>query len=152
MQNNARMRERVARLGLTTARASALRELTGPMTMRELAERRSCEPSNATVVVDHLESQQLLDRCGFPGHLGAGAHRDVRLLHGRRVVDIVPEHRRDLALLPQDVDQAHFVLGVTWAITPRSSIPASASSSVMPPNSAPVITMSIACAPLAGSR
>jgi hypothetical protein len=74
------------------------------------------------------------------------------LLHGRRVVDTVPEHRHDLALLPQDVDQAHFVLGVTWAITPRSSIPASASSPVMPPNSAPVIAISIACAPLAGSR
>jgi hypothetical protein len=41
---------------------------------------------------------------------------------------------------------------MTWAITPMSSIPASASSSVMPPNSAPVITISIACAPLAGSR
>jgi hypothetical protein len=89
-------------------------------------------------------------RRGFPGHLGAGAHRDpdVGLLHGRRVVDAVPEHRHDLALLPQDVDQAHFVLGVTWAITPMSSIPASASSPVMPPNSAPVITISIACAPL----
>ena len=66
MQNNARMRERVARLALTTAQASALRELTGPMTMRELAERMSCEPSNATVVIDHLESQQLLERRPHP--------------------------------------------------------------------------------------
>ena len=54
------------------------------------------------------------------------------LLHGRRVVDTVLEHRHDLALLPQDVDQAHLALGATWAITPMSSIPAGASLPVMP--------------------
>jgi len=66
MQNNARMRERVARLGLTTAQASALRELTGPMTMGELAGQMACEPSNATVVIDKLESQRLIERRPHP--------------------------------------------------------------------------------------
>ncbi|WP_249227875.1 MarR family winged helix-turn-helix transcriptional regulator [Kutzneria sp. CA-103260] len=66
MQNSARMRERVAKLGLTTAQASALRELTGPMTMSELAGRMACEPSNATVVIDKLESQRLIERRAHP--------------------------------------------------------------------------------------
>lgn len=66
MQNSARMRERVARLGLTVAQASALHELTGPMTMRELAGRMSCEPSNATLVIDKLEDRQLIERRPHP--------------------------------------------------------------------------------------
>jgi DNA-binding MarR family transcriptional regulator len=66
MQNNSRMREQVARLGLTTAQASALREMTGPMTMGELAGQMACEPSNATVVIDKLESQQLIQRRPHP--------------------------------------------------------------------------------------
>jgi len=66
MQSNARMRDWVAGLGLTVAQASALREMTGPMTMRELAGRMSCEPSNATVVVDNLESHRLIERRPHP--------------------------------------------------------------------------------------
>ncbi|MDN3258651.1 MarR family transcriptional regulator [Streptomyces sp. CSDS2] len=60
------VRERAAALGLTAAQATALREMTGPMTMRELAERMSCEPSNATFVVDKLEKQGLVERCPHP--------------------------------------------------------------------------------------
>jgi len=56
------VRGRAAKLGLTAAQATALRELTGPMTMGELAERMSCEPSNATYVVDKLENLGLLER------------------------------------------------------------------------------------------
>jgi MarR family transcriptional regulator, organic hydroperoxide resistance regulator len=56
------LRERAVTLGLTAAQATALRELAGPMTMRELAERMSCEPSNATFVVDKLEKQGLIER------------------------------------------------------------------------------------------
>jgi DNA-binding MarR family transcriptional regulator len=66
MQSSARMRERLTKLGVTVAQASALRELTGPMTMSELAGRMSCEPSNATVVVDNLESHQLIERRPHP--------------------------------------------------------------------------------------
>jgi DNA-binding MarR family transcriptional regulator len=60
------VRERAATLGLTCAQATALREMTGPMTMRELAERMSCEPSNATFVVDKLEKQGLIERHAHP--------------------------------------------------------------------------------------
>ncbi|MEU3313337.1 MarR family transcriptional regulator [Streptomyces sp. NPDC006662] len=60
------VRERAATLGLTAAQATALRELSGPMTMRELAERMNCEPSNATFVVDRLEKQELVERHPHP--------------------------------------------------------------------------------------
>ncbi|MFG2665545.1 MarR family winged helix-turn-helix transcriptional regulator [Streptomyces sp. NPDC048387] len=60
------VRDRAATLGLTAAQATALRELSGPMTMRELAERMNCEPSNATFVVDRLEKQELVERHPHP--------------------------------------------------------------------------------------
>ncbi|MFE6776273.1 MarR family winged helix-turn-helix transcriptional regulator [Streptomyces sp. NPDC057702] len=60
------VRQRAATLGLTAPQATALRELTGPMTMRELAERMSCEPSNATFVVDKLEKRSLIERHPHP--------------------------------------------------------------------------------------
>ncbi|MBB5914457.1 DNA-binding MarR family transcriptional regulator [Nocardia transvalensis] len=60
------VRERAIALGLTAAQATALRELTGPMTMRELAERMSCEPSNATFIADNLAKKGLLERREHP--------------------------------------------------------------------------------------
>ncbi len=60
------VRKRAAKLGLTAARATALRELTGPMTISELAERMTCEPSNATFIVDKLEKQELVKRRPHP--------------------------------------------------------------------------------------
>lgn len=60
------MRDWVTPLGLTVAQASALREMTGPMTMRELAVKMSCEPSNATIVIDKLENLQLIERRPHP--------------------------------------------------------------------------------------
>lgn len=60
------LRKRAVPLGLTPAQATAMRELTGPMTMRELADRMSCEPSNATFVVDKLEKQGLIQRRAHP--------------------------------------------------------------------------------------
>ncbi|KAB2382731.1 MULTISPECIES: MarR family winged helix-turn-helix transcriptional regulator [Actinomadura] len=60
------VRERAATLGLTGPQATALRELTGPMTMRDLADRMSCEPSNATFVVDKLEKRGLVERRPHP--------------------------------------------------------------------------------------
>jgi DNA-binding MarR family transcriptional regulator len=65
-QSCARQRERVGKLGLTIGQASALRELTGPMTLKELAVRMACEPSNALVIIDQLESQHLLERRPHP--------------------------------------------------------------------------------------
>ena len=60
------VRERAVALGLTGAQATALREMTGPMTMSELAGRMSCEPSNATFVADKLEKQGLIERRAHP--------------------------------------------------------------------------------------
>jgi MarR family transcriptional regulator, organic hydroperoxide resistance regulator len=60
------LRERAGRLGLTAPQATALRELSGPMTIGDLADRMSCEPSNATYVVDKLENQGLIERRPHP--------------------------------------------------------------------------------------
>ncbi|MEU6393691.1 MarR family transcriptional regulator [Streptomyces sp. NPDC046939] len=60
------VRVRAVTLDLTAAQATALREMTGPMTMRELAERMSCEPSNATFVIDKLEKLGLVERRPHP--------------------------------------------------------------------------------------
>lgn len=60
------VRKRAVRLGLTAPQATALRELNAPMTVRELAERMSCEPSNATFVIDKLEKQGLIERRPHP--------------------------------------------------------------------------------------
>ncbi|WP_067965923.1 MarR family winged helix-turn-helix transcriptional regulator [Nocardiopsis trehalosi] len=60
------VRRRAVVLGLTAPQATALRELTGPMTMRELAGRMSCEPSNATFIVDRLEGRGLVERRPHP--------------------------------------------------------------------------------------
>ncbi|MFD8146314.1 MarR family winged helix-turn-helix transcriptional regulator [Streptomyces sp. NPDC059708] len=82
------VRARAAALGITAAQAVALREMSGPMTMRELAERMNCEPSNATFVVDRLEKGGLVERRPHPTdrrarHLvltGEGAEQRARLL------------------------------------------------------------------------
>ncbi|MFI8933674.1 MarR family winged helix-turn-helix transcriptional regulator [Streptomyces sp. NPDC053474] len=60
------VREHAIALGLTAPQAIALRELTGPLTLRELAQRMSCEPSNATFVSDRLEEQGLVERRPHP--------------------------------------------------------------------------------------
>lgn len=63
---DAHVRDRATTLGLTAPQAVALRELTGPLTLRELAERMCCEPSNATFVSDRLEEQGLVERRPHP--------------------------------------------------------------------------------------
>lgn len=53
-------------LDLTPSQVIALRELSEPITARELATRMSCEPSNATFVLDRLEEQELIRREPHP--------------------------------------------------------------------------------------
>lgn len=53
-------------LELTPSQVIALRELSEPITARELAARMSCEPSNATFVLDRLEQQDLIRREPHP--------------------------------------------------------------------------------------
>ena len=88
------VRERAVTLGLTAPQATALREMTGPMTMRELAERMSCEPSNATFIVDKLEKQGLVERRAHP--------TDRRAKHLVLTTDGSALREQLLALLVQD--------------------------------------------------
>jgi DNA-binding MarR family transcriptional regulator len=53
-------------LGITATQVIALRELSEPITARELANRMYCEPSNATFVLDRLEEQGLVERRPHP--------------------------------------------------------------------------------------
>ncbi|GAA4097206.1 MarR family winged helix-turn-helix transcriptional regulator [Actinomadura miaoliensis] len=53
-------------LGLTPTQVIALRELSDPITARELARRMVCEASNATFVLDRLEHQGLIERQPHP--------------------------------------------------------------------------------------
>ncbi|MEV0697484.1 MarR family transcriptional regulator [Saccharopolyspora sp. NPDC050389] len=56
----------VADTDLTAPQAIALRELSEPLTMRELADRMHCATSNVTFVVDRLENQGLVTRQPHP--------------------------------------------------------------------------------------
>lgn len=53
-------------LGLTASQVVALRELSEPITARELAGRMSCEASNATFILDRLEERKLVERRPHP--------------------------------------------------------------------------------------
>jgi DNA-binding MarR family transcriptional regulator len=53
-------------LGTTPSQVVALRELSEPITGRELAARMSCEASNATFIIDRLEEQGLVERRPHP--------------------------------------------------------------------------------------
>ncbi|MFC4055547.1 MarR family winged helix-turn-helix transcriptional regulator [Actinomadura syzygii] len=53
-------------LDLTPTQVIALRELSEEITARELANRMSCEASNATFVLDRLEAQGLVERRPHP--------------------------------------------------------------------------------------
>ncbi|MBB5156639.1 MarR family winged helix-turn-helix transcriptional regulator [Saccharopolyspora phatthalungensis] len=61
-----RVRRVAEELGLTSTQVVALRELSEPITARELATRMSCEASNATFVLDRLEQQGLIERRPHP--------------------------------------------------------------------------------------
>jgi DNA-binding MarR family transcriptional regulator len=106
------VRERAATLGLTAAQAIALRELTGPMTMSELAERMSCEPSNATFVIDRLERQGLLERHPHPTDRRAkqlvrtGAGTALR----ERLLELLTQDSPLAGLSPQEQSVLHALL------------------------------------------
>lgn len=55
------------RLGITSSQTIALRELSEAMTLTELAERMSCEASNAGYVIDRMAEQGLVTREPHPG-------------------------------------------------------------------------------------
>lgn len=49
-------------LDITTSQVIALRELSDAMTLKGLAARMCCEPSNASFVIDRMETQGLVER------------------------------------------------------------------------------------------
>ncbi|GAA3221958.1 MarR family winged helix-turn-helix transcriptional regulator [Nonomuraea helvata] len=65
-QLDAHVRRVADDLALTPAQVVALRELSDPITARELANRMVCEASNATFVLDRLEQQGLIERRPHP--------------------------------------------------------------------------------------
>lgn len=77
------LRSHLTGLDLTASQAVALRELSSPLTMRELAGRMSCEASNVTFVVDRLEASGLVERTPLPGDRRA---KRVRLTSSGRSV------------------------------------------------------------------
>ncbi|MGW0230184.1 MarR family winged helix-turn-helix transcriptional regulator [Actinopolymorpha singaporensis] len=106
------VRDRAARLGLTAAQATALRELTGPMTMRGLAERMGCEPSNATFVVDKLEAQGLIERRPHPTDRRA-KQLELTVRGGKlrgQLLDLLVEDSPLAALSPRQQDALHDLL------------------------------------------
>lgn len=75
-------------LDLTASQVVALRELSDPITARELAGRMVCEPSNVTFVLDRLEEHGLIERRPHPTDrrakqillTSAGRHRRAAVL------------------------------------------------------------------------
>src|SRR5512139_2865987 len=92
------LRERAATLGLTAPQATALREMAGPMTTRELSERMGCEPSNTTFVIDKLEGLSLVERHAHPS--------DRRAKHLVLTAEGTATRERLLELLAQDTPLA----------------------------------------------
>ncbi|HEY9291425.1 MAG TPA: MarR family transcriptional regulator [Microlunatus sp.] len=60
------LRSHLNGLNLTATQAIAIRELSSPLTMRELAHQMTCEASNVTFVVDRLEAGGLVERTPHP--------------------------------------------------------------------------------------
>ncbi|MFC0673838.1 MarR family winged helix-turn-helix transcriptional regulator [Brachybacterium hainanense] len=63
---DAHVRGAAEKLGITASQAIALREMDEPLTLTELAERMSCERSNAGYVIDRMEKQGLVRREPHP--------------------------------------------------------------------------------------
>ncbi|MFC4015784.1 MarR family winged helix-turn-helix transcriptional regulator [Nonomuraea purpurea] len=117
------VRRRATTLGLTAPQATALREMTGPMTMRELAVRMSCEPSNATFIVDKLEQGGLIER--RPHRTDRRAKQLVLTPAGAelraRLIELLVEQSPLGGLTAQEQHALHELLN--RAVTPPASKP-----------------------------
>ena len=111
-QIDVHLRVRAATLGLTASQGTALCELTRPMTLRELAERMNCEPSNATFVADRLEEQGYLERHPHPGD--RRAKQLVLTPKGtelrERLLELVLQDSPLAPLAPEEQDVLHRLL------------------------------------------
>jgi DNA-binding MarR family transcriptional regulator len=52
--------------GIPPAQAAALQQMDRPVSMRELAARLECDPSNVTGITDRLEARRLVERRSDP--------------------------------------------------------------------------------------
>lgn len=106
-------------LGLTASQVVALRELTEPITARELAARMSCEPSNVTFVLDRLEQEKLVNRRPHP--TDRRAKQIVLTSRGKRLRAHVLDHlQEDSPLYPlTPVQQKSLVELLQTLVTPR---------------------------------
>ncbi len=85
--------ECAATVGLTATQAIALYELSEPLTMRQLAVRMACEPSNVTFVIDKLENRGLVSRQPHPSD-----RRAKQLVLGPRGAELREELKRVMSL------------------------------------------------------
>jgi DNA-binding MarR family transcriptional regulator len=91
-----------ARHELTPQQVGLLRMLGEPVSMRELAEGRSCDPSNVTGLVDRAERLGLVARTPNP--------RDRRV----RMLELTEEGRRVRALVTRELAvEVRVALGIT---------------------------------------
>jgi MarR family transcriptional regulator, organic hydroperoxide resistance regulator len=111
-QIDVHLRVRAATVGLTASQGTALCELTRPMTLRELAERMGCEPSNATFVADRLEEQGYLERHPHPDD--RRAKQLVLTPKGtelrERLLELLSENSPLAPLAPEDQDLLQHLL------------------------------------------
>lgn len=104
-----RFTDRAADLDMSFPQAMALRELDGPLPMRELAQRLCCDASNVTGIVDRLEARGLVERRTAPedrrvkylvltdeGRALRDVHRNA-LTVDLPLLGLTPDERRSLA-------------------------------------------------------
>jgi MarR family transcriptional regulator, organic hydroperoxide resistance regulator len=106
-------------LDLTASQVVALRELTEPITARELAARMMCEPSNVTFVLDRLEEHGLIRRNPHPTDRRA----KLIILTGkghRRREEVLERVRAHSPLEPLTEDQQNTLRRLLQALVPQA--------------------------------
>ena len=130
--DNERRREVSDALGISFARIRALRRLArSPMTMGELAASLGIDAPNATLVVDELERQGLVERRAHPTDRriksvavtsgGAAAARKAERIMGQPPAGLTALTAAELKLLAETLESAR--LGPVPAERPIRGIP-----------------------------
>lgn len=102
-------------LGMTPTQVIALRELSDPVTARELAGRMFCEASNVTFVLDRLAEQGLIERQPHPTDRRA---KQILLTPAgqRRRDEVLERLRAESPLAPLSGDQQESLRAVLRAL------------------------------------
>lgn len=112
------VRRVAGQLDLTASQVVALRELTEPITARELAARMTCEPSNVTFVLDRLEQQGLIQRHPHPTDRRA---KQIMLTDKgqRRRAEVLEQLRAHSPLDPLTEDQQQTLRELLQTLVPH---------------------------------